>query len=96
MGYDYDLIILGGGGAGITAAMLANGLGKKVALIDKKRFGGECTWSGCVPSKSLFHAAKMMWIARHPERYGLSVHGRDKRFRGSCHVFGAADHPGDL
>lgn len=73
MNHDYDLIILGGGGAGITSAMLAHGLGKKVALIDKKRFGGECTWSGCVPSKSLLHTAKMLWTARHPENYGLSV-----------------------
>ena len=46
MNQSFDFIILGGGGAGITAAMLAHGLGKKVALIDKKRFGGECTWSG--------------------------------------------------
>jgi pyruvate/2-oxoglutarate dehydrogenase complex dihydrolipoamide dehydrogenase (E3) component len=75
MGHDFDLIIVGGGGGGITAAMLAHGLGKKVALIDKKRFGGECTWSGCVPSKSILHAAKMMWNTRHPEHYGLSIHG---------------------
>ena len=69
MGYDYDLIILGGGGGGITGAMLAHGLGKKVALIDKKRFGGECTWSGCVPSKSLLHAAHMVWTARRAGFY---------------------------
>ncbi len=64
MGYDYDLIILGGGGGGITGAMLAHGLGKKVALIDKKLFGGECTWSGCVPSKSLLHAAHTVATAK--------------------------------
>lgn len=69
MGYDYDLIILGGGGGGITGAMLAHGLGKKVALIDKKRFGGECTWSGCVPSKSLLHAAHTVWTARRAGFY---------------------------
>ncbi len=69
MGYDYDLIILGGGGGGITGAMLAHGLGKKVALIDKRRFGGECTWSGCVPSKSLLHAAHTVWTARRAGFY---------------------------
>lgn len=73
--YDFDLIILGGGGGGITAAMLAHGLGKKVALIDKKRFGGECTWSGCVPSKSLLHAAKIAATTRDLERWGLSAAG---------------------
>lgn len=69
MGYDYDLIIVGGGGGGITAAMLAHGLGRKVALVDKKRFGGECTWSGCVPSKSLLHAAHTVWTARRAGFY---------------------------
>jgi pyruvate/2-oxoglutarate dehydrogenase complex dihydrolipoamide dehydrogenase (E3) component len=76
MKYDYDLIILGGGGAGITAAMLANGLGKRVALIDKRRFGGECTWSGCVPSKSLLHAAKIAAMAKNLDRFGLTTTGR--------------------
>lgn len=73
MAYNYDLIILGGGGAGITAAMLAHGLGKKVALIDKRRFGGECTWSGCVPSKSLLHTAKVAHTSRTLERFGLAA-----------------------
>ncbi len=72
MRYDYDLVIVGGGGGGITSAMLAHGLGKKVALIDKKRFGGECTWSGCVPSKSLLHAAHSVWTAKLAGRYGTA------------------------
>ncbi|MFH0976169.1 MAG: NAD(P)/FAD-dependent oxidoreductase [Spirochaetota bacterium] len=55
--YDYDLIAIGGGGAGITAVTLAHGLGKRAALVDVKKFGGECTWSGCVPSKALLHIA---------------------------------------
>ncbi len=82
MGYDYDLAIVGGGGGGITAAMLAHGLGKKAVLIDRRRFGGECTWSGCVPSKSLLHAAHTVWKARHAGAYGafsgtaFSVSGR--------------------
>jgi len=82
MGYEYDLAIVGGGGGGITAAMLAHGLGRKTALIDSKRFGGECTWSGCVPSKSLLHAAHTVWTARLAATYGdppdtpFSVSGR--------------------
>ncbi len=58
--HDFDLIAIGGGSAGITAVMLARGLGKKPALIDRKKFGGECTWSGCVPSKTLIHEAGIL------------------------------------
>ena len=76
MKHDFDLIILGGGGGGITAAMLSHGLGKKVAIIDKKRFGGECTWSGCVPSKSLLHAAKIVAMMKNLNRYGLAGKGQ--------------------
>lgn len=78
MAYDYDLIILGGGGGGITGAMLAHGLGKKVALIDKRRFGGECTWSGCVPSKSLLHAAHMVATARRASVYSVGAQPDDR------------------
>lgn len=54
---DFDLVVIGAGSAGITAAMTANGLGKRVALVERSRIGGECTWSGCVPSKALIRAA---------------------------------------
>ncbi len=73
MKYDYDLIVVGAGGAGITGAMVAAGLGKKAALVDKGKFGGECTWSGCVPSKALIQSAKAAHIAGDLEKYGLSL-----------------------
>lgn len=53
----FDLIIIGGGAAGLVCAKLAKGLGKTVAIIEKNRLGGECTWTGCVPSKTLIHVA---------------------------------------
>lgn len=56
--YDYDLVIVGGGSAGLVAAPAAAALGARVALVDKERLGGECLWSGCVPSKSLLASAK--------------------------------------
>lgn len=54
----YDIVIIGAGSGGITAAVTAAGFGKKVLLIDKNKPGGECTWAGCVPSKALINEAK--------------------------------------
>jgi pyruvate/2-oxoglutarate dehydrogenase complex dihydrolipoamide dehydrogenase (E3) component len=70
--FDYDLIVIGGGGAGITAAVFSSGLGKKTAMLDKGKFGGECTWSGCVPSKALLHSAKASHVIENAGKYGLS------------------------
>ncbi len=60
MKYDYQLVIIGAGSGGITAAEFAGKLGlTRVALVEKdKRLGGECLHTGCVPSKALLHAAK--------------------------------------
>jgi pyruvate/2-oxoglutarate dehydrogenase complex dihydrolipoamide dehydrogenase (E3) component len=50
----YDLIVIGGGPAGLVGAKLGRGMGKKVAIIEKtNHLGGTCTWTGCVPSKTL-------------------------------------------
>ena len=59
MTYDYDLAVVGGGAAGLVASKFAAGVGKKVALIEKSRLGGECTLYGCVPSKTLIRTAKV-------------------------------------
>jgi pyruvate/2-oxoglutarate dehydrogenase complex dihydrolipoamide dehydrogenase (E3) component len=72
---DFDLIVIGGGGGGITAVTLASGLGKRVAMVDKKKFGGECTWSGCVPSKALLCSAKVTRLIGTAQQYGLTVDG---------------------
>jgi len=67
----YDIVIVGGGSAGLTAAQTAVGLGARVALVDRERLGGECLWSGCVPSKSLIAAARAAHTARTLDRFGL-------------------------
>jgi pyruvate/2-oxoglutarate dehydrogenase complex dihydrolipoamide dehydrogenase (E3) component len=69
--YDYDIVILGGGSAGLVAAKLANGLGKKVALIEKRKLGGDCTWFGCVPSKTLIKSANIAHQASRLQEFGL-------------------------
>ena len=54
----YDLAIIGGGAAGLIAAPFAVQLGARVAFIEKDRIGGDCTWTGCVPSKTLIKSAR--------------------------------------
>ena len=60
----YDIIVIGAGAGGITAAVTAAGFKKRVLLIDRDRPGGECTWSGCVPSKALINEAKRIHTVR--------------------------------
>lgn len=60
----YDLIVIGSGAGGLTAAFTALGFGKSVLVVEKDRPGGECTWSGCIPSKALINRAKAVHTAR--------------------------------
>jgi pyruvate/2-oxoglutarate dehydrogenase complex dihydrolipoamide dehydrogenase (E3) component len=68
---DYDLIILGGGSAGIVSGVMAGGLKLRVLLIEKEKMGGECLNTGCVPSKALLHAAKTAHMLRTAADIGL-------------------------
>ena len=52
---DYDLIVIGGGSAGLTAAEFGSKIGAKTLLVEASRIGGDCTWTGCVPSKSMVY-----------------------------------------
>ena len=73
MKVDYDLIIIGAGSAGLTAARFAHRLGLSVSLVEKSRVGGDCTWTGCIPSKALLKAAGIAHSMRTADRYGLPV-----------------------
>ncbi len=68
----YDLAIIGGGAAGLIAAPFAVQLGARVALIEKDRIGGDCTWAGCVPSKTLIKSARVAHQMRTADRFGLA------------------------
>jgi pyruvate/2-oxoglutarate dehydrogenase complex dihydrolipoamide dehydrogenase (E3) component len=62
----FDLIVIGGGSAGLTAAKFAaQTLKKSCLLIEGAALGGDCTWTGCVPSKSLLASAKAAQIVRN-------------------------------
>jgi pyruvate/2-oxoglutarate dehydrogenase complex dihydrolipoamide dehydrogenase (E3) component len=69
--HGYDLLVVGGGTAGLTAAVLAAGLGARTALVERDRTGGDCLWTGCVPSKSLLATAELVHAMRHADRLGL-------------------------
>jgi len=73
MGVSYDLAVIGGGSAGLTAARFGVALGAKVALIERgaAALGGDCLHTGCVPSKALIHAARAHWLAGRTGEYGL-------------------------
>ena len=68
---DYDVAVVVGGSAGLTAAALAGTLGAKTALISASDLGGECTWTGCIPSKTLLHAAHAAQHARVARELGI-------------------------
>lgn len=68
----YDLTIIGGGSAGLVLAVAGAKLGKKTVLVEKHRIGGDCLWTGCVPSKALLKAAKVANYVRDAEKYGIA------------------------
>ena len=76
--FDYDLIVIGGGSAGISSAILGMKLGKKVALVEKNRIGGDCTWYGCVPSKALIKVSEVAHKTTHLYDYGLRLNASVK------------------
>lgn len=69
----YDLVVIGGGSAGLTAARTAGRLGARTLLIEQDRLGGDCLWTGCVPSKALLHVAAEVRAARCAGAYGLTA-----------------------
>lgn len=76
----YNLVVIGGGPAGLIAAAGAAGLGGKVALIERHLLGGDCLNVGCVPSKALISAARVAHEARSGAEFGVNVSGVDVDF----------------
>ena len=68
---DYDLIVIGGGTAGLVSAAGGASLGAKVALIERDKLGGECLNYGCVPTKALIKSAKVASLMRRAPEFGM-------------------------
>ena len=71
--FDYNLLVIGGGSAGLVSAYIGAAVKAKVALIERDRMGGDCLNTGCVPSKALIRSAKAADTLRHADRYGLDT-----------------------
>ena len=73
MADSFDLVILGGGNAGYSAAFRAVGLGMSVAMVEGDKVGGTCLHRGCIPTKALLHAAELLDEIREAGSFGLVV-----------------------
>lgn len=69
--FDYNLIVIGGGSAGLVSSYIAAAVKAKVALIERHKMGGDCLNTGCVPSKALIRSAKMLAYARRAKEFGF-------------------------
>ena len=86
----WDLLVLGGGTAGIVAAKTAAGLGSDVLLVESARTGGDCLWTGCVPSKALLSRAHLAGV-EEPDFAAAMAHVRE-----SIATIEPIDSPEDL
>jgi pyruvate/2-oxoglutarate dehydrogenase complex dihydrolipoamide dehydrogenase (E3) component len=77
----WDLIVVGGGTAGIVASKTAVELGAKVLLVESVRTGGDCLWTGCVPSKALIAVAERAWAQQGSPSMGIASHPLELNFR---------------
>ena len=69
--FDYNLIVIGAGAAGLVSSYIGATVKAKVALIEKHKMGGDCLNTGCVPSKALIRTARLLAEARDSQRYGI-------------------------
>lgn len=76
----YELLIIGGGSAGMKAARTAAKNGHKVALAEERELGGECFWAGCVPTKAMVRAAEVWNLVRRSREFGIDVEVKSASF----------------
>ena len=76
----FDVVVIGGGSAGFSAAEAAAARGKKVCIIERERLGGECPNWACVPTKALLRSAKLYHQTKRLSSFGVKVTGASFRF----------------
>lgn len=70
--YDYNLVVIGGGSAGLVASYIAAAVNAKVALIEAHKMGGDCLNTGCVPSKALIASARLLSYVKRAKEFGFN------------------------
>ena len=70
--FEYNLVVIGAGSAGLVSAYIASAVKAKVALIERHKMGGDCLNTGCVPSKALLRSAKLVQQGRDSRKYGIA------------------------
>ena len=78
--YDYNLIVIGAGSAGLVSSYIAAAVKSKVALIEKHKMGGDCLNYGCVPSKAIIQSAKILSYAKNSTDFGIKKMSYDFDF----------------
>jgi pyruvate/2-oxoglutarate dehydrogenase complex dihydrolipoamide dehydrogenase (E3) component/membrane protein DedA with SNARE-associated domain len=78
--YDYNMVVIGAGSAGLVASYIAAAVKAKVALIEKHKMGGDCLNTGCVPSKALIRSAKMVSYGNRAKEFGFQAGNIDFNF----------------
>jgi pyruvate/2-oxoglutarate dehydrogenase complex dihydrolipoamide dehydrogenase (E3) component/uncharacterized membrane protein YdjX (TVP38/TMEM64 family) len=69
--FDYNVIVIGAGAAGLVSSYIAAAVKAKVVLIEKHKMGGDCLNTGCVPSKALIRSARLLSDARNSKKFGI-------------------------
>jgi dihydrolipoamide dehydrogenase len=71
--FDYNMVVIGAGSAGLVSAYIAAAVKARVALIEKHKMGGDCLNTGCVPSKALIRSAKILNSIKRAKEFGIEV-----------------------
>lgn len=79
--YDRNMVVIGGGAAGLVSSYIAATVRAKVTLVETHKMGGDCLNYGCVPSKAIIKSAKVAEQFRHAENYGLDNHNPSFSFK---------------
>ncbi|WP_020588740.1 FAD-dependent oxidoreductase [Desulfobacter curvatus] len=79
--FDYNLVVIGAGSAGLVTSYIAAAVKAGVALVEKDKMGGDCLNTGCVPSKALLRSAKMLSYAKRAKEFGFERTHVDFHFK---------------
>ena len=89
MAKQFDVIVIGAGPGGYTAALKAAEFGLKVAVIETKKIGGTCVNRGCIPTKALLYASGMFRMMQNCDEFGVST---VPNTQGQIHISSAGNH----